>query len=45
MGMQKSRLDMWGKVVQDYARHPLGAGLDSFRGDERETPINTLNTP
>uniref|UniRef100_A0A6M3J4K8 Putative O-antigen ligase n=1 Tax=viral metagenome TaxID=1070528 RepID=A0A6M3J4K8_9ZZZZ len=31
MGMQKSRLVMWGKVIQDSFDEPLGHGLDSFR--------------
>lgn len=30
-GMQMSRLNMWGKVVQDSWHAPLGHGLDSFR--------------
>jgi len=39
MGMQKSRLDMWGKVIQDSHKQPFGHGLDSFRIDEREGSI------
>ena len=39
MGMQKSRFDMWGKVIQDSFKRPIGHGLDSFRTDEREGAI------
>lgn len=39
MGMQSSRLDMWGKVIQDSHQKPFGHGLDSFRADEREGAV------
>jgi len=39
MGMQTTRLDMWGKCVQDAHLKPLGYGLDAFRIDERDGAI------
>jgi len=39
MGMQGTRIDMWKKVVQDAHLKPLGHGLDSFRGSNRENSI------
>jgi len=33
MGMYGTRIPMWGIVIQDIFRRPLGHGLDSFRND------------
>jgi hypothetical protein len=45
MGMQKTRLNMWGKVIQDSFSKPLGHGLDSFRNDQREGSIKYFKYP
>ncbi|GAG27674.1 unnamed protein product, partial [marine sediment metagenome] len=39
MGMMKTRISVWAKSIQDSNNRPLGHGLDSFRGDERDGAI------
>jgi len=39
MGMQRSRIDMWQKVIQDSHKRPLGHGLDSFRFADGEGAV------
>jgi hypothetical protein len=36
MGMQKTRINMWGKVIQDAWTEPLGHGLDTFRNPSKQ---------
>lgn len=40
MGMQCSRINMWGKVIQDIHAEPLGHGLDSFRNPILQAKVN-----
>jgi len=39
----KIRLPLWGAVIQDITRYPLGHGLDSFANPVRETEFRYFN--